>query len=479
MRKGSITIFATLSMVLVLAVLFALLEGMRFQEIRRISQSQTELSLESFFAKYKTDLWKKYHLLGSDDTTMLELLKESASARENATEYGLNLFQTQVRDIQINSTTRITDGDGAAFIYAVSSYMETQVLYETLKSIYNQYEAIRSLIQSGEINRSSIEEALENIQSIQSQMQAQNGSDSTTIESETEDANRKPAPQIENPLETIKNLQKMGVLELLISDTSTLSERLLQENGLVSNRELQKGKNASIPEIDWLDKVLFQQYLLSYFSNYCDTKENTSLSYELEYILYGKSQGIENLKLVAQQLIGIREVLNFLYLMSNVKAQEEAGLLAIALVGASVNPVIIETIKIGILTAWAFGESILDVRALLHGKKVPLIKSNDTWTLALADLGAIAQTNLMSKESAVGISYSDYLGILIFFQNENSLAMHAMDLQESGFQMDKLCIQADVTITYTYHAIFDFFQLIPMTFLENREIFTNAEFSYY
>lgn len=479
MRKGSITIFATLSMVLVLAVLFALLEGMRFQEIRRISQSQTELSLESFFAKYETDLWKKYHLLGSDDTMMLELIKESASAREKATEYGLNLFQTQVKDIQINSTTRITDGGGVAFIHAVSSYMETQVLYETLKSIYNQYEAIRSLIQSGEINRSSIEEALENIQSLQSQMQAQNGSDSTAIESETEDENINQTLQVENPLETIKNLQKMGVLELLISDTSVLSKKQIQEKALVSNRELQKGNNPSIQETDWLDKVLFQQYLLSYFSNYCDSKENTSLSYELEYILNGKFQDIENLKLVAQQLIGIREVLNFLYLMSNVKAQEEAGLLAIALVGASVNPVIIETIKIGILTAWAFGESILDVRALLHGKKIPLIKSNDTWTLALADLGAIVQTNLMSKESAVGISYTDYLGILIFFQNENNQAMHAMDLQESGFQMDKLCIQADVTVTYTYHPIFDFFQTIPITFIENREIHTNTEFSYY
>lgn len=488
MKKGSITIFITFSMVFVSSVLFLLIEGMRYQETKRIGQLQTELAVESFFAGYDLNLWKEYRLLGSDDAMILRQLEDSGNARVKANAYGLNLLQLKVKKIQMESVTRITDGEGAAFIHAISTYMEKEVLYATLKSIYNQYEAIRSLIQSGEINRSTIDEALKNIQVIQSQLQEGNSLGSDSLDAELDDTEQNLSPQIENPLEVIKNLQKMGVLELLISNTGIVSDKQIQQNEIVSKRNLQKGKNAQISESSWLDKVLFQQYLLSYFSNYCSNGETAGLSYELEYILIGNSHDIENLKQVAQQLIGIREVLNFLYLMSNTQAQEEAGLLAVALVGATVNPIVIETVKIGILTAWAFGESVLDVRALLKNRKIPLIKSKDTWTLALTDLGRIAQMDYISKESAMGLRYTDYLGILVFFQEENRLAMRAMDLQEinirnkykeTGFRMDHLCIQSDVTICYVYRKIFNIFaNLSDVTFWKD-EIFTRASFSYY
>ena len=40
--------------------------------------------------------------------------------------------------------------------------------------------------------------------------------------------------------------------------------------------------------------------------------------------------------------------------------------------GASVNPAIIEAVKYGILAAWAYVESVLDIRALLDGDKIKI-----------------------------------------------------------------------------------------------------------
>ena len=115
MTKGSVTIFTTLSMVLVAATLFSLLEGMRFFEINRLSQLQTELATEAFFANYNANLWQEYHLLGSDGTNVTERLRESGNARNIARDKGLNLFLTEVETVDLESYTRITDGNGAAY----------------------------------------------------------------------------------------------------------------------------------------------------------------------------------------------------------------------------------------------------------------------------------------------------------------------------------------------------------------------------
>ena len=57
-EKGSITIFSLLSLLLITAFLFGLLEGTRLQEMRRFAILQTENSLVSVFANYNTCLWK-------------------------------------------------------------------------------------------------------------------------------------------------------------------------------------------------------------------------------------------------------------------------------------------------------------------------------------------------------------------------------------------------------------------------------------
>ena len=50
--KGSVTVFSLLSLLLVTAALFALLEGTRYQEIRRFANLQTDTALESAFSNY-------------------------------------------------------------------------------------------------------------------------------------------------------------------------------------------------------------------------------------------------------------------------------------------------------------------------------------------------------------------------------------------------------------------------------------------
>lgn len=490
MKKGSITIFSILVMMLVASVLFVLLEGTRFNEIKRISQLQTELAVESAFANYNSALWNEYHLLACNFSEVEEVLVAEGNARLNASQNGLNLLLAEVEDITIEQYTLLTDGSGEAYIGVVSSYMKENFSYEIAKIIYNQYEATKNLQENTEWDMSKIDAALQGVNSasetttlLQSYETAKPLTISSGLSAESEEGTL-----TENPLEEIKDLQNIGILDLVLEDKSQLSIKEIDLSEVVSKRNLYMGKNSETLECEWVDTVLLQQYLLNYMSNYCDIKDGRCMSYELEYLIGKNSSDIENLKSVATRLLAIREAANFLYLTTEPSKVETAQALAISLAGISANPILIEGVKIGLLTAWAFAESVLDVRALLQGKKIPLLKSDESWTIDLSDIGTLTQGYATAKESQSGISYKDYLGILLLFEWSDSLALCAMDMQEAtvrekyewpDFRMDELVVNAQVHMQYTYSPVFlDYYSLneIPPW---DFEIQTETTYGYY
>ena len=238
------------------------------------------------------------------------------------------------------------------------------------------------------------------------------------------------------------------------------------------------GKQSDFEETDWLDRVYLQQYLLTYLTDYTNQVQERGLNYELEYLIGGKNNDIENLREVANQLLLIREAANLAYLISDVEKLETAQGLALALVGATANVAVIEVVKLGILVAWGFGESVLDVRALLLDKKIPLIKSRDTWTLSLENLGQLSTDYMIAKECEYGISYKTYLGLLLLFQQENTLACRGMDVQEItlqksavGVQLDQLAVRIKAKLVFEYAPVF-------YSFKEN-EIMVMESYGYY
>lgn len=477
-EKGSITIFSLISLLLITATLFALLEGTRLQEMRRFADLQTEAALESVFANYNSCLWQNYHLLGTNQTQMDEILEKTANARVGG---GTNLLRLQPEEIEIDSYTLLTDGDGKVFVRSVSSYMRENFLYESAKEIYNQYEAVKNLMDTSQMDLSDIGEALEEIEKADL--------------SETENSFGTAGTQgVENSidvtsiLEAAKSWQELGILELVLEDTDKISNVELDfSNGLLE-RELETGNNSVEQSDNWSDRILLQQYLLTYMSNFKESQPNRALSYELEYLLGEKSSDIENLKVAVKKLLAVREAANFLYLISDPIKTAKAEGMATLIVGSTLNPIIIEIVKVGVLTAWAFAESILDVRALLAGKKIALLKSEESWTMELENLGMVSEEFGMAKECSWGLSYEHYLGILLLFEEEQSLAMRTLNIQEAAirknyqdvdFRMDTLIIQADAKVVYSYEPVFPFLRIIDA---ENRweyKILAKENYGYY
>jgi len=469
-QKGSITIYGVLIMILVTECLLVLLEGARFHTIKTVSKMQTEVALEAVFANYCYPLWEEYHLLGAYQTDFEMLLSVYGNSRNSGFEWRKNLLESTMEDVEIESYTLLTDGQGSVFQNAVTDYMKDNIVYETAKVIYSQYEVITDIVKTGSSEYGDIENAINQLEDNNAKKRAK-----TNVNS------------MQNPLEIVTAMQKMGILSLVIEDAETISDKEASLSDMVSKRDLNEGKKYELTDSKWLDTILLQQYLLTYMSSYENPKENHGLNYELEYILIGKGSDVENLKGVANWFLAIRQAANMVYLLSDAGKVQEAAIVATLLAGVSANPALIEVVKIALLTAWAYGESVLDVRALLQGKKIPLLKSKDTWTLQLSGIGSMSNGYATAKESEYGLSYQNYLGILLFFLKDSTLTMRAMDMQEltirqkegyKDFRYDSLMVQAEATLVYEYVPAFDMFEFLKSGFNWNRKIRNKCIYKY-
>lgn len=480
MRKGSVTIFSMLSMMLIVSTLFAMLEAARFHEMSELSRLQTQVALESVFAGYNTHLWEEYRLLACKQSEVGTGMQAYGNSRILGLEDGTNFYQFRVDDVKIKGYTRLTDGNGIAFVQAVSSYMEENMLYETAQEIYNQYESMKTILGDSEFDFLDIEDALEKLE----EEETSSGSTGTDEREEDSPYAAEDYQCENNPLLIIQKLQESGILALVVEDTGDLSNQQVDVSQLASHRSLPKDFHSNIKEADWFDRVLLQQYLLTYMSSYTDEKQH-ALCYELEYLIGGKSTDIANMNAVVTQLLRLRAASNFLYLLSSPIKVEQARLLAIAIAGASLSPTLIGIVKNAVLIAWAFAESILDIRTLLAGGKIALMKSNTSWTLGLDFITTIGEGYAKAKESNLGLDYEGYLGILLLLQEESVLAKRSMDMQEAtlrklyssqDFCMEEWITQAEVEVSYSYKPVF--FRIDSVLPLWKYEMIVQKEFGY-
>ena len=525
---GSITVFAALSLMLVAQLIFTLLEAARNVEYHKVLQMNTDAALESAFAGYCSPLWEKYRLLGlcaEDSSGNFSLNHVEAELRnltaanlgskaKNQLLAGDSLITAEMTDAQFSSYLLMTDLQGKVFEKAVVSYMKNNLAYEAAQALYSSYESAKELRDGYGDGEASIGEALDALDSIRSSAEEETqvsdsgadapgpwgpvmlgappaesgmpGSAEVAMLGAPPDDAREGGSE-ENLLTTVMKAKKRGVLSLVLSNNATLSEAAINTDCAVSGRRLESGIGGRELSGNWYDQVLMNQYLTHYLTDYTDEAADRGLQYELEYLIGGKSEDLANLKIAVTEILAIREAMNLASIVLMPEKQAEALALATLLAGVTVNPLIIEAVKYGILAAWAFAESVLDLRALLAGDKVAMMKSDVEWTSDLDVIPELLAGFAKAKSSPGGKHYRDYLSLLLFFHSAEKLAMRAMDVQEAAirrisgyenFRMDCVICEAEVCGTYSYVPIFAGF----VTILDERSdrlcIQRDAKYSY-
>lgn len=258
-----------------------------------------------------------------------------------------------------------------------------------------------------------------------------------------------PGIPVGDLIDMIREIWRMGILDLVITDQALLSDRELDTGKLASQRNLEKGMGAlmpaSVPGTEG-ETVLFQEYMIQNCGTYRNPSETGGLRYQVEYSLGRTGSDRENLERVASRLLAIREGDNFALLCADPQKRAQSAALAADIASGYLIPPSVEVVEMALLRCWSFGESILDIKALFDGGRVPLVKDPGSWDLPLERLpDLLAECAGQRPQGGSGLDYKDYLRALLFLGAEEDNVMGCMDMIEAdvrrqrgreGFRMD-------------------------------------------
>ena len=200
-----------------------------------------------------------------------------------------------------------------------------------------------------------------------------------------------------------------------------------------------------------IEKISIIRYANKVFSSYTN-EQNRTTKYGLEYLIGGKTSDVANLKVVVRRLLLIREGINLAYLETDVQKSQEALTLALGVTSAVGNPELAEPVKHAILAAWAYAESVSDVRILLDGGHVSLRKTEAQWRTSLEHVGDCLNASA-DETSREGLGYESYLQILLWTVSEEKITMRAMNLIEKNLDVRMDNMVSRMTCSYEYEAV--------------------------
>ena len=169
----------------------------------------------------------------------------------------------------------------------------------------------------------------------------------------------------------------------------------------------------------------------------------------------GENSDYNNIDKVMKKLLLIRMASNYSYILTDVEMRAEAEALSLSLCSLLLLPEITEVVTQMLLLAWAFGESIVDLRTLFASGKVPLSKNKISWQTSLASLMKLgtSQDSQTGVQNDTGLSYEEYLRILLFLEEKTAgvgiVTMRALDMLEQRLQKVQGCdwFRADACVT--------------------------------
>lgn len=506
MKRGSITVFSAITFMLVASLIFSLLEAARVYGLDYYAKIKTEGGLESACAEFQPLLWEEYAILALDGSySSGEFdINQVLSHIERYIDVNLNqditlisvgaidLFKLSYESGEIKEYQLITDNQGDTFLELVAASMKETLPLDVAGALYSEYESGKDMEDGAIDSTDIINNAQQQLDEAKYQKEQQNlENQSSENENQTEqaeiDTNQEGIPDSENPLKIVSEFKKSGILNLVIEDAAMISDKGFNTANSLERRTLHKGNGSEEIKSDWYQRLLVLTYMNNHYGCYTKAIDNHVMKYELEYVLFGKESDRDNLEMAVKRLLLIREAANIMSILADGQKVAKAESLAIAIGGFTGNPAIIKAVQIGVVAAWAYIESILDLRTLLTGGKIAVIKNDSQWTADVDCLVSAFGNFAKAKECDVGFTYEDYLRQMLCFMGKERLAYRMMDMMElqikqvEGYEnsnMNHMIVRLNYKADYKAEVLFAPFATIRRMSINDLYFSKEYTFSY-
>lgn len=173
------------------------------------------------------------------------------------------------------------------------------------------------------------------------------------------------------------------------------------------------------------ETYLLDSYIMNHFKYATGGPlyESSFFDHEVEYILSGNYSNAKNRENVESAMKIIRIALNTAYLYSDSERYAQTLTAAEILTPASAPAT-----QAALITAWANAEANNDIKLLLKGRPVPLNKTDASWATSLENVINNVSEGIIDTGTDSGLYYSDYLKVMLHFQNEKVKLARTADL---------------------------------------------------
>lgn len=479
-EQGQITVFLALLFLVLMSFSFCIIQGVQNYSASALGEDAVKCAGENVLANYDRELFNRYHLFFLDPREWNYIMSDGKTTiNQYCSEQ--SFFRLYCNSLEITEEKTALDEDGLYLKHEIREWMKYREEQKAQK-------VLGDLIQNIKKNNESRKEYQKEVDSEEQQVTEE----AKEAEEEPEEDQPDNAESNENEVspevqkqratwkeirETVQLLMKTGVLFYVTDQPDQLSKRTISGGNLPSKgkggteskegqREEGKVNPYSFLELKGIksmfsvdfsvntDSALWtkENYIVPYieecFLTYGDkvSKSNmeTVLLYEVEYLINGKTSDLENLKSIANYILLLRFINNYIFVGKDADMKVQINTMASALAGVLGMPQTTKGIEMVIRAAVSYGETLLELHTLFSGGEIPLTKSKANWNLELKTMVKQLKEKQKVKTGKKNISYKDYLKLLLYARgNSKVLCYRMMDLmqenvagKEPGFLME-------------------------------------------
>lgn len=503
-ERGQITVFLSLLFLVLMMSFLFIVEGVISYSASSLGEDAVKGAGESIMANYDRELFKNYHLFFLDPRQKGYIVTDG---KEFINQYfsGNSFFDIYCDSLEVTGEKTAVDEDGLYLKHEIREWMKyreekeiAKVLEDIIrntkkndgerKECQEEVDSAETDIkkeQDEEVNQETKEEA--NKKDTESDLKGDVDKNTDNVENMKSDekaASEEIEPVSEETLkersnwkeikETLQLLMRTGILFYAAEHLENLSRQSIPGTNLPSKRVKSSSFDNEQRLLDKMDELSFSslkgiksllsvdismdgrgtlwtkdRYIISYiedcFSFYGSSdKKDNALLYEVEYLISGKNSDIDNLKRVANYILLLRFINNYIFTGKDTQMKMQINTMASAITGVMGMPQTMKAVQVLIRMAISYGESLLELHTLFSGGEVPLIKDKTTWNLTLKTMAGQLRNKQIVKKGKKNISYKDYLKLFLLTKgNFRTVCYRMMDImqeniasKEPGFLME-------------------------------------------
>lgn len=429
-EQGSMSAFLAMLFLVFLLLISVCVEGIYMYTARGKAMGVYMSGLSHTKGNYQKELADMYHIYAMDPRYKKKIETDFSNRMKESLDQGTDTFRFQTGSTQISDTLDLSAQKGEVLKYQIRQQMQYEAAGDLLKNWTKK-------IKAGKDQQNEISGIRDQIQKEEEEAKKQQEQDkqaeSSKKKPETKKSENEKTPTSEStkkdPREGFMKLLKEGSIPLVMGEkkVSDLPINIVYGkkdttkqnawnfmNRKAVEKELEEFKNTSSTD-SFASELPVVLYATKYFHFLTDTTKKDGIQYEMEYLIAGKDSEKENLGTVFWKMIAFRFVTNVAYIYQDPAKGKEAALLAASILGVTGFPPAVAVAKNLLLLALAYGESVIDVRNLAEGNKVPAVKTTSNWQLSFAGLATL---NCKRKPVKQGLAYEDYLFLLLASQKD-------------------------------------------------------------